>query len=124
MVERVRNVVKLDNKRGKRPLENANDLNTPKRKKKDSEMLQRYPIQCNSDANIEDSETMEEHKRAIACELSKTKPRESVLLPLMKSTFGVRRMLIFSDDASVCSVLEEYPALNRPVMVRFFSTST
>lgn len=96
------------------------DLRTQKRKKKDSEILQRYPIQCNTDV-VEGGETTEEHKRAMVSELSKAKPRESVLLPLMKSTFGVRRMLVLSDDASVSSILEEYPALNRPVMVRLFT---
>ena len=123
MVERVRNVIKQDKKKGKRPLESTDDLRTPKRRKRDSEILQRYPIQCNSDV-VEDGETTEEHKRAIASELSKAKPRDSVLLPLMKSTFGVRRILVLSDDASVSSILEEYPALNRPVMVRLFTIST
>ena len=73
---------------------------------------------------IEDGETTKEHKRATASELSEAKPRDSVLLSLMKSTLflGVRRILFLSDDASVSSILiDGYPALNRPVMVWLFT---
>ena len=63
---------------------------------------------------------MKEHKRATASELSKVKPRDSVLLPLMKSTlfFGVRRILFLSGDASASSISI---ALNCPVTVKLFT---
>ena len=46
----------------------------------------RYPI-SNSDV-IESSETIEQHITAINRELDKAKPRDSILLPLMRSTYG------------------------------------
>lgn len=109
--------MKRDAKKGKRSLEYT-DSTTPKRKKKDADIIHRYPMHCDSNDDVEDRKTMKEHKKAIASELLKTKPRDSILLPLMKSTFGGRRMLVLTDDVSVGEILEEYPALNRPVIVR------
>ena len=50
-------------------------------------------------------------------ELEKTRPRDSILLPLMKSTFGARRMFVLSDAISVAAILKEYRALSRPAVV-------
>jgi len=54
-----------------------------------------------SNVNTEDRETLEKFKRGIANELTKSKPRDSVLLPLMKSTFNERRMFILGEPLSV-----------------------
>lgn len=66
---------------------------TPKRKKSDS-ILRRYPIVPNSIATAENSETLEQHCNAIATELRKAKPRDTVLLPLLRLTYDQRRMFI------------------------------
>lgn len=96
MVERIRNVLKRDSKKGKRPLDDSIDTPAPKRKAKVSELMKRYPVGGNSSLEIENSETIAQHEKAIANELLKAKPRDSIILPLMKSTFGVRRMFILS----------------------------
>lgn len=112
----IRNVVKRDSKKGKHPL-NGSDTPTPKRKVIASEVMRRYPIGPNS-STIDNPETIAELKKGILNELSKSKPRDSVLLPLMQSTFGERRMFILSEEVSVESILKEYPALSRPAIVR------
>ena len=51
-------------------------------------------------------------------EMSKRKPREHVLLPLLKSTFSTRRDYVTSTDrADMKEILEEYPALHFPSAV-------
>lgn len=57
------------------------------------------------------------HNKAIKVELAKAKPRDSVLLPLMRSTYGERRMFILNEATSVQSILEKYCALSRPAIV-------
>ena len=52
-----------------------------------------------------DANSLEKHKKAIDTELGKAKPRESVLLPLMKSTYGERRMFILNEATSVAIIL-------------------
>ena len=47
----------------------------------------------------------------------KTKPRDSVLLPLMKSTYHTRRLYIRDGANSARDILEKYKALSRPAMV-------
>lgn len=50
-------------------------------------------------------------------EMKKSKPRDAILLPVMKSTFQDRRIFIQNDAKSVRESLEVYPALNRPAVV-------
>ena len=69
----------------------------------------------------EDELTLNQHKAAIVNELSKSKPRDTVLLPLMRSTFGERRMFILNEATSVQSILSVYPILHRPAIVRMCS---
>lgn len=116
MVERVRNILKSDRKKGKRLVDTTMETPPPKRQARDY-ILRRYPV-GGSPALLENPETTAEHKKAISMELSKGKPRDSVLLPLMKSTFGERRIFILSTEVSVYSILQEYAALSRPAMVR------
>lgn len=119
MVERVRNVLKRDSKKGKHPLDTSATTPPVSKRKKDSDILRRYPINTISD-EVEDYETIGQHKKALATELSKAKPRDSVLLPLMRSTFQDRRMFILSEEVSVCGILQEYSALSKPAIVRIY----
>ena len=49
--------------------------------------------------------------------MRKAKPRDSLLLPLMKSTYHDRRIFIQNDAATVSEILDSYPALRRPAVV-------
>ena len=64
---------------------------------------------------------MKEHNKARHEEMKKPKPRDSLLLPLMKKTFQDRCIFIQNDASAVSDILEHYPALGRPVVVSVFS---
>lgn len=116
MVERVRNVIKHDRKKGvKRPLEETNTSDQPaKRKPKSSELLRRYPLSSTTSPStlISDPESLAKHEAAMKTELSKSKPRDTVLLPLMKSTYHSRRIFILNEATSVASILAKYPVFS------------
>ena len=65
----------------------------------------------------EDSGSVSEHKKALQEEMKKAKPRDVLLLQLMKNTFHDRRMFIQNEAAAVADILEQYPALARPTVV-------
>ena len=69
------------------------------------------------DGESEDPRGVVEHSKAICEEMKKPKPRDSLLLPLMKKTFQDRRIFIRSDASAVSEILEHYPALGRPAVV-------
>ena len=69
----------------------------------------------------DDPRSMEQHKKAINEEVKKAKPRDAVLLPLMKSTFSERRLYIQTESTSVKESLEKFPALSRPAIVSLTS---
>ena len=122
MVTRIRNVIKIANKRarlsGKEP-----EAHSPVKKKKMSsrdELIRRYPVQSNASLPDEDPQSIESHKKAIEDELAKAKPRDTVLLPLLKLTYSERRMYIQEVAASVSDILESYKALSRPAVVSYF----
>ena len=117
MVERIRNAIKHDRKRNpassfaasvKRSKTCADD------KKKDG-MLRRYPSGVEG---LEDSSSLDSHVSAIAAELGKTKPRDSILLPLMRSSYQTRRLFVLHEAQDVRSILDEWPALKRQALVR------
>lgn len=116
MVERVRNVIKHDRKKGvKRPLEETNTSDQPaKWKPKSSELLRRYPLSSTTSpsTSISDPESLAKHETAMKTELSKSKPRDTVLLPLMKSTYHSRRIFILNEATSVASILAKYPVFS------------
>ena len=116
MVERVRNVIKHDRKKGvKRPLEETNTSDQPaKWKPKSSELLRRYPLSSTTSpsTSISDPESLAKHEAAMKTELSKSKPRDTVLLPLMKSTYHSRRIFILNEATSVASILAKYPVFS------------
>ena len=66
---------------------------------------------------IDDEESIELHKKAIVEELSKAKPQDSVLRPLMKSTYSERRMFVQNEAVSVKEIIEKCPALCHPLVV-------
>ena len=119
MVERVRNVIKTDRKRGKRPLE---DETVPfqKRRPKACELLRRYPVSATTIPVVEDASDIDQHENAIKEEMKKKKPRDTVLLPLMKSTYHRRRMFVLNEAVSVSAILEKYPVLSHQTVVSFF----
>ena len=118
MITRVRNVVKRD----KLKLPNsASELPDAKRKKCPTikckeQLLRRYPVGV--DVSVEDPDSIEVHKRAISDELAKSKPQDSVLLPLLKSIYHERRLFIQNEATSIKQIIENYPALSRRPIVR------
>ena len=66
---------------------------------------------------MDDACSIEWHKKAIEEESKKSKPGDSVLLPLMKSTFQARRMFI---QAKVEGTLQSFPTLSRPAVVSYY----
>ena len=116
MLERIRNLIKADRKKSKEPTEQQHS--TPKRTKGTVDhILRRYPVTvCHSEPS-DDVETMKQHSKAICNEMKKAKPRDRVLLPLMKSTFSARWLFITKDAGSVKQILEEYPSLKIPAIV-------
>ena len=79
--------------------------------------MKRYPVRVHEDRE-EDAESIQQHTSAMVAEMSKKKPREHVILPLLKSTFSARRDYVTSTDRTdVREILEEYPALHLPSAV-------
>lgn len=121
MIDRVRNVIKRDCRKTKRAVQEPENQPDAKRRKKGIDLLRRYPVNSGGSACVaEDADSLEEHKKAIGTELGKAKPRDSVLLPLMKSTYAERRMFILNEATSVAVILTNHAALSRPAIVSFF----
>ena len=77
-----------------------------------------YPVNSGGSAcEAEDADSLEKHKKAIATDLGKAKPRDSVLLPLMKSTYREQQMF---EVTSVAVILTNHPVLSRPAIVSSF----
>ena len=113
-------MIKRDRQAARRPDDDQETPNT-KHRKKEVQLLRRYPVTNNilQDTN-ENPDSLREHNKAIEKELTKKKPRDAILLPLMKSTYGDRRMYILNVLCSVGNLLEKYPALSRPDVVRMY----
>ena len=117
MVQRVRNVIKRDNKKA-RGMPSEEEVPEPKRRKKGVDLLRRYPVSNSISTNThENAESLELHKKAMGTKLAKAKPRDSVLLPLMRSTYGERRVFILNEATSVQAILQTHRALSRPAIV-------
>ena len=86
--------------------------------------MRRYPIKVHS-GTMDDFCSVEEHKKALSAELQKAKPRDSVLIPLLRSTFQERRMFVHTAKG-VSEILDTFPVLHRPAMVclHFIDTLT
>ena len=117
MLERVRNLIKADRKKSRVSQEQET---TPKRTKRTVDhILRRYPITVNRYDTTDDAETLQQHLKAISDEMKKVKPRDRVLLPLMKTTFTVRWLFVTKDASNVADILENYPALKLPIIVSY-----
>ena len=114
MLVRVRNLIKADRKKNPTVLRGAS---SPKRQCKAAAdlLLRRYPVMQHS--SLEDSDSIEQHKKAMSEEMAKMRPRESVLLPLMKLSYQNRWDFICNEAQSVQGILEEYPALRKLMVV-------
>ena len=67
--------------------------------------------------NEDDPRSVEEHNKGLKEEMKKSKPRDNLLLPLMKKIFSSRRIYIQSEASTVAETLEQYPAMVRPAIV-------
>lgn len=65
----------------------------------------------------EDSESLCEHKKAMKEEMKKLKPRDSLIGPLMKSTYKYCRDFSLCEIVPVSTVIDEFPAIIRPSMI-------
>lgn len=91
-----------------------------KRSGHNSQLFRRYPAQQSS-GPLDDPRSINELCKAMATEMEKARPRDQVLLPLLKSMYGSRRMYVeFDDEADVRSSLQAYPAMCRPAAVSLY----
>ena len=121
MVDHIRNVIKGDCRKTKRAVQEPDVQPDANHRKKGIDLLRHYPVNSGGSACVaEDAASLEEHKKVIATELGKAKPRDSVLLPLMKSMYGERRMYILNEATSVAVILTSHPALSHPTIVSLF----
>ena len=68
----------------------------------------RYPAIRQDDSTSEDQKSAYD---ALHKEMAISKPRKDIFLPLMKSTFSLRRHYVVNDALSVKDILKDYPAL-------------
>ena len=103
-------MIKTDNRRARRAGEDISGPPSKRSKKNPSvELLRRYPV-SSSTLNIDDPASIQLHLKGIKDELKRAKPRETVLLPLFRSTFG-ERLFVLNDATSIKHIKECYPAL-------------
>ena len=105
-------MIKYDNKKARSA--GRDPPSSPKRHKKAANLVRRYPV---SSYNLSDPATMERHKKGISDELEKARPRDALLLPLLRATFGERRMFVMNNATCLADVLKEHPALSRTAVV-------
>ena len=115
----MRNVIKTDNRKARR---SGDVVSAPpsKRSKKDPtmELLRRYPVSA-SNLNIEDPASVQLHLKGIEEEMKRAKPRDTVLLPLLRTTFGERRLFVLNDASNIKEIRDCYPALTIPAVVSY-----
>lgn len=87
MLARVQNLIKADRK--KNPTSAAYPQ-SPKRQCKAAAdpLLRCYPVM--QQASLEDAESIAQHKKAMSEEMARAKPRDSILLPLIKMSYQNR----------------------------------
>lgn len=94
---------------------------TPKRgrpKKASANINERYPALDNNEMGAEEEKSAFD---ALYAEMKTSKPKSDVFLPLMRSTFVMRRQYILHSAVSVQHILQEYPALKEPVAVCYIT---
>ena len=67
----------------------------------------RYPVRV-MESTSNDACSIQEHNKALQEELRKAKPRDPVILPLMKSTFSEWRIYMHNDVTMVKETLNVY----------------
>ena len=77
----------------------------------------RYPVWV-EDSEPDDPTSVAEHNKALQEDMKKSKPRDTLLLPLMKSTYHDQRVFIPNDAGTEADILDHYPALACPAVVR------
>ena len=88
MLEGVRNLIKR-----KSTASSDMIVSAPKQNKvTDNSLMRHYPVRI--PPREEDVETIKQHVKAIQEEMAKTKPREHVLIPLIKNTSMERWLFI------------------------------
>lgn len=119
MIQRIRNVIKTANKKARATSETPSggaEVPRTKKGKKDNKLLTRYPLQSQASTS-DDPQSVQGHLKALEAELKKNKPRESIIHPLMKSTFQFRREWILDRAEPIHSIIEKYPALSYTTVV-------
>lgn len=107
MVERIRNVRNADKRKMNKSLLGDDGMDTPVRKKrKSSDLARRYPNASNVD--LDNAESVEKHLQGISNELLKSRPCYTVIFPLMKSTYPVRRLFVLNEDNLSMSIIFEH----------------
>ena len=117
MLERIRNLVKLDRKKNSSPDQQQSASKRSKATPKDK-LQRRYPVTIGSETT--DIETLEQHQKAMEEEMQRAKPRDRVLLPLMKSTFQSRWLYVRKDASSARDIIEKYPCFKFPTIVSVY----
>lgn len=79
-------------------------------------LLRRYRARI-IDNDLDDSLSLDYHNKAISEEMKKPKPRDSVLLPLYKSTFRQRRMFVQTEAHSASNIIQKLSCISRPALV-------
>ena len=115
---------RVDNKKKyvKRSAESSSDEVTPKTKRirvansAKPHLMKRYPIHLMDQERLS-TEDYEEAERVLQEEWEKPDPDPEVYLPLMKSTFEIRRQYVVSEAESARDIMEKHP-LKRESVVR------
>jgi disulfide oxidoreductase YuzD len=113
-MERVRNVTKYDTKKARKS--GRDPPSSPKRHRKaaNASLVRRCPV---SSYELSYVATTERHNKAVSDELKKSRPKDALMLPLLKVTFGERRIFIMNEATCVADVLERHPGLSRTAVV-------
>ena len=101
LLEQLRNLHKRTKSSGANSEKTSKIAVTQGSKKARSSLLKRYPPRAHI---VIDEDTIVKHEDAMLAEMAKKKPREVVILPLMKQTYSVT-----SDRTSVQEILSKYP---------------
>ena len=116
MLERIRNLIKVDRKKSKGSPDQQQQQPSAKRTKNSIDKLQRrYPMTSGSD--MADPETLEQNYQAIEEEMKKLRPRDRVLLPLMKATFPERWLFVRKEATCVKEITDKFSCFKFPAIV-------
>ena len=107
LMERLWNVIQTNKRKSKDQL----DIPSAKRHKgKEDSLLRRYlsTVELHDQVN---EDTAAQHCKLMNTEAAKNKPRNQIILPLMKVTYVTQSLYIRTEASSVKEILETYAAL-------------